>query len=108
MRAQLGLGPPPEKEAAPATGDRQGQLGELLRSENVDETEPPRKITEIDPFAALLSHRLCAAAKARARLVQLRDGDPLGELVANRHTIRIVDVLALRDGERLRQRGRRR
>jgi hypothetical protein len=106
MTALQVTGPPGEKEA-PAR-ERQGQLRKLLRDETVPQTDPPDKISRIDPLAWAFWPRLAPDAKARARMVRLRRDDPIGTLVAVRHSVCIVDIIALDDGMRQRQRGARR
>jgi hypothetical protein len=81
MRALSGLGPPPEKAAAPTEGFGQGRRGPTGHSE-IDETEPPDKPTGIDPFVAWVWPLLSATAKAQARRVRLAPHDPLRELLA--------------------------
>jgi hypothetical protein len=104
MRAQLGLGPPPEKEAAPAGTNHRGQIGELLRSEKVDETDPLGKVTEIDAFVARLWPLLPPDARDRARAVRLAPNDPLHELLGR--VVRCSDGLVFSDHARRRSRGR--
>jgi hypothetical protein len=108
MGALSGVGPPPRKAAAPTEAIGQGRRRSAASEDDeIAEAEPDGKARRIDPLAAILWHRLGPAARARARRVNLRPGDPLGALLANRHTVCIVDVLALRDHARRRPQGAR-